>query len=105
MYLSDGVPVVFRQTADAMRDVQLMLANDGGSRVAQQLVVVQQRASNRVLDGQHANGGGVLAHLRKNFFECATAYQLNLFSLEIEVGSNVVERPYQTLYRYSLHNS
>jgi hypothetical protein len=41
--------------------------------------------------------------MRKHFFERAAANQLYLLTLEIEVGGYVVERPYQTLYRYSLH--
>jgi hypothetical protein len=32
--LGDGVPVIFRQTADAMGDVKLVFAYDGGTRVA-----------------------------------------------------------------------
>ena len=88
-----------------MSDVQLMLAHDGGARVAQQLVVMQQRTSNRILDGQHSDACRVFLHLCKHLFKGTAAYQLYLLTLKVEVGGNVVERPYQTLYRYSLHIS
>ena len=69
VYLLDGVPVVVRQAADAVGDVQLVLADDGGARVAQQLVVMQQATGNGILDGQHTDAGGVLAHAVKHLFE------------------------------------
>ena len=69
VYLGDGVPIILRQTADTVRDVQLMLAHDGSTAVAQQLVVVQQAARNRILDSQHTYGGRILLHLLKHLFE------------------------------------
>jgi hypothetical protein len=103
MNLLNGVPVVFRQTTDAVGDVELVFSHNGGARVAQQLVVVEQRTRYRVLDGEHADGGGVLLDVAKHLFEGGTTYQLYLFSLEIQVRRYIVERPDQSLYRYSLH--
>ena len=103
MYLGNGVPIVFRQAADAVRDMEFVLTNDRGSAVAQQLVVVEQRASYGILDGQHTDGGRVFAHLTEHLLESRTTDELDLLSLEIEVGGNVMERTNQSLYRYSLH--
>ena len=69
VYLGNGVPIVLRQTADAVGDVQLMLAYDGSTAITQQLVVVQQTTRNRILDSQHAYGGRILLHLLKHLFE------------------------------------
>ena len=103
MHLGDGVPVVVGQAADAMGDVQFMLAHDGGTAVAQQLVVVQQRAGNGVLDGRHCNDGGVLGHRLIHLFEGGTADELQLLAPEVLMGGYVVERPDFSLYSYSLH--
>ena len=103
MYLGNGVPVILRQTADAMGDMQLMLTHNGGTTVAQQLIVMQQRTSDSILNGQHANGCRVLLHVTEYLLEGVATDELYLFILEIEVSSNVVERPYQSLYRYSFH--
>ena len=105
VHLGDGVPVVLRQATDAVSDVQLVLAHHRSAAVAQQLVVVQQRARDGILDGQHADGGGVLTHLVEHLFEGSAAYQLYLFALEVKVCRDIVERPYQSLYCYSLHYS
>jgi hypothetical protein len=103
MYLGNGVPVILRQTADAVGDVQLMLANHCRATISQQLIVVEQRTSNGVLNGEHTDGRRILLDVCKHLFKGTAADQLNLFSLEIQVRRNVVERPYQSLYSYSLH--
>lgn len=80
-----------------------MFANHRHAAIAQQLVVVQQRTRNGVLDGCHAYHGGVLTHALEHLFEGVAANQLQLFALEILVGCDVVKRPCDALYRYSLH--
>ena len=101
----DALPVVIGQAADAVRDVELVLTDNGRARVAQQLVVVQQRAGNGVLDGHQAHHRGVLAHALEHLLERRAADELYLLTLEIEVGGYVVERAHKALYRYSLHTS
>ena len=59
---------------------------------------MQQRTGNGVLDGQHANGGGVLFDGGKHLLKRRAANQLHLVTFEVEMGGDVVERPYQTLY-------
>ena len=91
MYLGNGVPVILRQTADAVGDVQLVLADDGSTRVAQQLVVMQQRARNSVFYRQHADGRRVLLDRSKDLLERRAADQLYLLTLEVQVCCNVVK--------------
>ena len=105
MNLRNAVPVVVRQTADAVCDVQLMLTHDGRAWVGQQFVVVQQRAGNGILYRRHADDRRVFLNVVEHLFECRAADKLYLLTLEIQVCRNVVERPYQSLYRYSLHLS
>jgi len=85
--------------------VEFVLTHDACSRVAQQLVVVEQAAGNGVLDGHHANGGGVALDVLKHLFEGGAADELHLLTVEILVGGHVVERTHKALYRYSLHLS
>jgi hypothetical protein len=73
------------------------------ARVAQQLIVMQQRTRNRVLYGQHTDGSRILLDTLEHLFEGGTADELYLFSLEIQVRRNVVERPRQSLYGNPLH--
>ena len=101
--LGNSVPIVLRQTADAVSNVQLVLAYHRCTAVAQQLVVVQQATSNRILYGQHTYGSGILLYLLEHLFEGAAAYKLYLLSLEVKVCRYIVERPYQSLYCNSLH--
>jgi hypothetical protein len=82
-----------------------MLTHNGGSAVAQQLVVVQQRAGDSVLDGGHANDGGVLTNVVVDLFKRLAADELQLLASKILVGSDVVKRPRLALYSYSLHAS
>ena len=63
------LPVVFRQTADAMGDVQLVLSDNRGSGVTEQLIVVEQGACNGILDGEHTDGSGILLDTVKDLFE------------------------------------
>ena len=104
VYLGDGLPRVVGQTADAMGDVELMLDYDGGARVAQQLVVVEQATGDGVLDGGHCNHGRVLANALVNLFKRLAAEQLQLLALEVLVGGDVVKRTDLALYGYSFHN-
>jgi hypothetical protein len=103
VHLGDGVPVVLWQTADAMGDMQFVLAYNGRPRVAQQLIVVQQTSGNGILYGQHTDGGRVLLDALKDLFEGGAADELHLLALEIEVRRNVVKRPRLSLNGYSLH--
>ena len=64
---------------------------------------MQQTAGDGVLDGQHANHCWVLLHLTEHLLEGAAADELDLFTLEVQMSRNVVKRPDQSLYCYSLH--
>ena len=103
VHLGDGFPRVFGQTADAMLDVELMLAHDGCAGVAQQLVVAEQRSRNGILDGSHANDRRVTLDLLVDLLEGGTADNLYLLVLEILMGRDVVERPQFALYCYPFH--
>jgi hypothetical protein len=103
MYFCDGVPVVFGQATDAVSDVQLMLAHHGGATVAQQLVVVKQAACNGILNGRHANDRRVLGNALVDLLKRLATDELQLLTLKILMGGNVVKRPYLALYCYSLH--
>jgi hypothetical protein len=80
-----------------------MLSHYRGAAVAQQLIVVQQRSGNGILNGGHAYDGWILLYAGIHLLEGLTAYQLQLLALEILMGCNVVKRPYLSLYGYSLH--
>ena len=101
--LSDGAPVVLRQATDTVGDMQLMLAHHRCATVTQQLIVMQQRAGDCVLYGQHADGCRILLDIGKHLFESRTADQLYLLSLEVQMCGNVVKRSYQSLNGNSLH--
>ena len=103
MHLGDGVPAVLGQAADGMLYVQFVLPYHGGAALAQQLVVVEQRARDGVLYGQHAHHGGVSAYVLEHLLESGAANQLYLFLPEILMGGYVVERALLSLYRYSFH--
>ena len=66
---SNRIPIIFWQTADAMRDVELVLPYYGSTTVAQQLIIVQQTTRNRILDGKHADGRGIFLNIFKDLFE------------------------------------
>ena len=83
--------------------MQLMLADNRRARIAQQFVIVQQTSRDGVLNGQHADGRRVLLHIGKDLLERRATDELYLLAVEVEVCRNVVERPYQSLYGYSLH--
>ena len=103
MHLCDGRPVIIGQAADTMGDMKLMLAHDSSARVGQQLIVMQQRACDGILYRHHCYRGRIVLHRLKHLFEGSTANELYLFILEIQMGRYIVERPCQSLYRYSLH--
>ena len=69
-----------------------MLAHHRRARVAEQFVVVEQAAGDGVLDGGHADDGGVAADFVVDLLEGGAADDLHLFSLEIQVGGDVVKR-------------
>ena len=95
--------VVVGQAADAVADVQLVLAHHAAARVTEQLIVMEQAAGYGVLNGYHADERGVLAHLAEHLLERGAAYQLYLLVLKVQVGGYVVERPCESLYGYSFH--
>ena len=64
---------------------------------------MEQRPGYGILDGNHAYHRGVLTHVVEHLFESAAADELYLLPLEVQVCCNVVEWPYQSLYRYSFH--
>ena len=101
-FLQSG-PIIIRQTADAMFDVQLMLSHHRCPRLAQQVVVVQQRTGNGVLDSKHCYGCGIALHILKHLLERLAADELYLLTVEILMSCNVVKRPQFSLYSYSLH--
>ena len=101
--LLQGAPVVVGQAADAVLDVELVLAHHGGAALAEQLVVVQQAAGDGVLDGANADDGRVALDIFEHLLEGGAANQLYLLTLEILMGGNVVKRPQLSLYGYSLH--
>lgn len=103
MHLHERRPVVVGQAADAVSDVQLMLADNRRAGIAQQLVVVQQGACNSVLDGGHRDNRRILPHAVVDLLERLTADELQLLAAEILMGCDVVERARLSLYGYSLH--
>ena len=58
-----------RQAADAVLDVELVLAHHGGSALPEQLVVVEQTASDGVLDGADADDGRISLDVLKHLLE------------------------------------
>ena len=88
-----------------MGNVKLMLADNGGARVSQQLIVVEQATSDGVLNGSHTNHRRVLVNTFVYLLKRLTAEQLKLLALEVLVGGDVVKRTYLALYSYSFHKS
>ncbi len=72
MYLGDVLYVVVREAKQAVGNAQLMLAYDGKSTVAKQLVIVQQAARYGILDGSHTEYTVVL-YRGKYFFKGGAA--------------------------------
>ena len=103
VYLSNSIPIVLRQTTDAVSNVQLVLAYHRCAAVAQQLVVVKQATCYCILNSQHTYSCGILFYLLEHLFESATTNKLYLLSLEVKVCRYIVERPYQSLYCNSFH--
>lgn len=91
MNLTDGIPIVVRQTTNGMLDMEFVLAYDGCTRFPQQFVVVKQRAGDGILDGQHAHDGGVALDMRENFLESSATKQLHMLALEVSVSRYVVK--------------
>ena len=103
VYLLQRFPRVVGQAADAVAYVQPVLSHHRGARLAQKLVVVEQRAGNGILDGEHCYGRGVATNVLKHLLERLAADQLYLLALVVLMGCYVVERPQFALYCYSLH--
>lgn len=103
VHLGERVPVVVWQTHNTVFDAQLMLAHDGHRRLAQQLIVVQQRSCNGVLDGRHADGRRVLADGVEQLLERVAADELDVLVGEELVGGNVVVAAFYALYSNAFH--
>ena len=103
VHLSNRRPVVVGQTADAMLDVKLMLAHHSSTRIAQQLIVVQQTSGYRIFYRRHAYHGRVASHILVHLLEGGTANKLYLLAFEVLMGGDVVKRAVEALYSYSLH--
>ena len=69
MNLLQGTPVVGRQTADAVLDVEFVLTHHGGSALPEQLVVVEQTSGDGVLDGADADDGRISLDVLKHLLE------------------------------------
>ena len=69
MYLGDVLYVVVREAKQAVGNAQLMLAYDGKSTVAKQLVIVQRAARYGILDGSHTEIRTVVLYRGKYFFK------------------------------------
>ena len=83
-----------------MLDAQLMFAYDGKSRVAQQLIVVQERTCNGVLYCYQRNHVGVLLHGKENLLESVALDEVKFFVLEEPVRCYIVEASPYALYCY-----
>ena len=103
MHFLEGAPVVLGQTADAVLDVEPVLPHHGGAALPEQLVVVEQTARDGVLDGGDSDDGRVALDVLEHLLEGGATDQLDLLSLEILMGGDVMERPQLSLYCYSLH--
>ena len=103
MDLTDRIPVVIRQTADAVLYVELMLSDDSSARHSKQFIIVKETTSYRILYCQHRYNGRIILHALEHLLKGLTAYKLQLLSLEILVCGNVVETAQFSLYGYSLH--
>ena len=101
--LGERLPRVFGQTADAVLNVELVLTHDRRSRVAQQLIVVEQRASDGVFDGRQSDDRRVALDLLIHLLKRRAADELHLLAAEVLSGRNVVERPQFALYCNSFH--
>jgi hypothetical protein len=59
---------------------------------------VEQAASDGVFDGGHTDAGRVALDVLEHLFESGAADDLNLFTLEVLVCGDVVERPELQLF-------
>ena len=103
MNFLEGTPVIIRQAADAMLYMKFMFSHNSRAALPQQLIVVKQTSRNRILYGTDTNHGWIALDILKHPFEGGATYQLYLLTLEILMGSDVVERSQLSLYCYSLH--
>jgi hypothetical protein len=64
---------------------------------------VEQTSSNGILDGCHTDASRVALDVLKHLLKSGTANQLYLFTFEILMCCDVVERSELSLYGYSFH--
>jgi len=91
MNLGDCRPIIIGQTTDAMLYVEFMLTHHRGTRLAQQLVVVQQTSGYRILYCRHAYHGRIATHILVYLLEGGTTDELYLFATEVLMGGDIVE--------------
>ena len=92
VHFRNVVPVFFGQANEAVGDAQLVFAHNLCTALAEQFVVVQQAACNRIFDCQHTYGLAVFLDSGKHIFEVGAADQLYFLSFEVFVCGNVVIR-------------
>ena len=80
-----------------------MLPHYTQSRVAQQLVVVQQTARYCILYCSQCNDRRVFLNILEHLLKGVADYQLHMLALEIMMGCDVVARPTHSMFGYSLH--
>ena len=98
--LLDVGPVFARQAHDAVFDVQFVFADDGGTALPQQFIVVEQTARNGVLDGHQCQAVVVFFHGGKEVFKGVTPHHFEFLALKILMGGNIVKRPPYALNCY-----
>ena len=92
IYFRDVVPILFGQANEAVRDAQLIFAHNLCAALAEQLIVVQQAACNRIFYCQHTYGLTVFLDSCKYILEGSAADKLYFFSFEVLVCGNVMIR-------------
>ena len=80
-----------------------MFADDGGSAITKQFIVMEQASSDGVFDGQHTDNGTVLFHVLEDILEGIATDKLEFFVGKEFMCCYVVERPGHSLYCYSFH--
>lgn len=94
-----------RQRRQHVRDAQLALADDLQLAAAQQLVVLQQTAGDRVLDGDHAQQRPVVPHPLELRLERPAGDDPDRFVAEAAPCGLLVEAPGLALNGYLFHAS
>ena len=102
-HLLDLIDCLPGQGAEHVRDADLLLAYDAQVRAAQQLVVLEQRAGNRVLDGGNAEQRTVAVEGREERLEALARHDGDGLRAEEFAGGRLVEAPCNALYGYLFH--